>query len=552
MTALGGDSVLQYPTHTELLESSCLPTSSAGTSLDAIIVPAARPAENLKTTIELAKETDARLVVLCSFRTHANEVRALLREHRLREPAVVEMPQEWDSWILGNLETTRWVHDGPGKGVCRTRNSDLSMKRNTGLLLARMLGWERVFFMDDDIRAVPADTVLATVALLGASGHGYRTAGLSVQKYPDNSVVCHARREVGEYQDVFVSGSALAVDCRVPFDFFPDLYNEDWLFFHRDAAEERLATPGSLAEQLPYDPFADPQRAASQEFGDVIAEGLYALLHKGLGPEAADEDYWEQFLESRTAVLHDVIRRLPAARPELREKISKAIGAAQQVLWAITAGMCAEYLAAWQRDLGRWDKRLANLPGASSLDGALETMGLRLGVAWALPEQAVGHPAVKPVVLPGPVHGQSDGHVHLGVEVKTVLDLGPGAGVRLRRPDEPDVLVQPHRGLVGGVYPEHELLDVLVAPVLGSQQVLDEPLAEPSPAQLGGHPYRLDIPGRGRIFPVLVGIGVLTGRDADNPPVTLRHCPFGRFDLVCPVFGRLRIDFLGRSEKGIR
>ena len=90
--------------------------------------------------------------------------------------------------------------------------------------------------------------------------------------------------QVGEHQGVFVSGSVLAVDCRVPFGFFPDLYNEDWLFFYRDAAEERLATSGSLAEQLPYDPFADPQRAAGQEFGDVIAEGIYALLHSGLGP----------------------------------------------------------------------------------------------------------------------------------------------------------------------------------------------------------------------------------------------------------------------------
>jgi hypothetical protein len=188
--------------------------------------------------------------------------------------------------------------------------------------------------------------------------------------------VCHARREVGEYQGVFVSGSALAVDCRVPFDFFPDLYNEDWLFFHRDAAEGRLATPGSLAEQLAYDPFADPQRAASQEFGDVIAEGLYALLHDGRGTEAADEEFWGQFLQSRNAVLDDVIRRLPAARPGLRVEISKAIGAAQQVLWDITPKMCSEYVAAWQRDLGRWGKLLANLRAASSAESALGAMKL--------------------------------------------------------------------------------------------------------------------------------------------------------------------------------
>jgi hypothetical protein len=377
VTAPGGESVLQYSTHAELIESSCPPAPAADAGLDAIVVPAARPAGNLQTAVKLATETDARLIVLCSFRTHADEVRCLLAKHHLRDPAVVEMPQKCDHWMLRNFETTYWVQHGRGKSVCRARNSDLSMKRNIGLLLARMLGWERIFFMDDDIRAVSADTVLSTVSLLGSVGHGYRTAGMSVERFPDNSVVCHARREVGEHQGVFVSGSVLAVDCRVPFGFFPDLYNEDWLFFYRDAAEERLATPGSLAEQLPYDPFADPQRAAGQEFGDVIAEGLYALLHSGLGIEAADEEYWTRFLRHRNGVLDDVARRLPSLRPELRGAISKAISAAQQVLWEITADMCVDYVAAWQRDLELWDKLLANLARTSSTEAALETVGLR-------------------------------------------------------------------------------------------------------------------------------------------------------------------------------
>ena len=377
MTDLGGHSVLQYPTHAGLVNSDCPSVPSVGTSLDAIIVPAARPAENLQTAVRLAKETDARLIVLCSFRTHADDVRSLLAEHSLRDSAVVEMPQECDEWILADFATTQWVHHGPGKGVCGARTSDLSMKRNTGLLLARMLGWEHVFFLDDDIRAITADTVLSTVSLLGVDGHGYRTAGMSVNSYPDNSVVCHARREVGEFQDVFVSGSALAVDCRVPFDFFPDLYNEDWLFFYRDAAEERLATPGSLVEQMPYDPFADPQRAAGEEFGDVIAEGLYALLHSKDGVEAAGEEYWRRFLESRNRVLNDVTKRLANVWPERRGAIGKAIVAARQVLSEITATMCVDYVAAWQLDLQQWDRLAANLPGSvSSIERALEIMGL--------------------------------------------------------------------------------------------------------------------------------------------------------------------------------
>ena len=341
-------------------------------------MPASRPARNLLTAVELARETGARLIVLCSFRTHVDEVRALLAEHPLPEAAVVEMPHDRKGWVLRDFETTRWVKDGRGKGVCGARNSDLSIKRNTGLLLARMLGWDRIFFLDDDIRTVWADTVLSTAALLGPDS-GYRTAGMSVKVFADNSVVCHARREVGDYQDVFVSGSVLAVDCRAPFDFFPDLYNEDWLFFHRDAAAGRLATPGSLAEQLTYDPFADPQRAAGQEFGDVLAEGLYALLHGGQGAEAATENYWRLFLEQRAAVLEDVSRKLSGWEPgRQREKVSKAVGAAQQVLWSITADMCVEYLAAWQRDLGRWEHEvLAKLPReAASISEALPAIGL--------------------------------------------------------------------------------------------------------------------------------------------------------------------------------
>jgi hypothetical protein len=377
VSAPGGHRVLQYSTHAELIEPSYPAPQAVGTGLNAIIVPASRPAKSLQTAAELANATGARLVVLCSFRAHAGEVRALLAEHQLLDPVIVEIPQMCDGWILRNFETTRWVQHGRGNSVCGARNSDLSMKRNTGLLLARMLGWERIFFMDDDIRAVSADALLSTVSLLGAVGHGYRTAGMSVERYPDNSVVCHARREVGEQQGVFVSGSVLAVDCRVPFDFFPDLYNEDWLFFYRDAAQERLATPGSLAEQLTYDPFADPQRAAGQEFGDVIAEGLYALLHRGLGVEAADEEYWKQFLKYREGVLEGVTSRLPNVRPELRGPISKAIGAAQEVHGEVTADMCVEYLAAWQRDLDQWGKLLANLAPAPSIEDALAAVGLR-------------------------------------------------------------------------------------------------------------------------------------------------------------------------------
>jgi hypothetical protein len=60
----------------------------------------------------------------------------------------------------------------------------------------------------------------------------------------------------------------------------------------------------------------------------------------------------------------------------LRAGIRKAMGAAQQVLWAIIPSARADYIAAWQRDLCQWGKLLASLPCAESIEDALEAIGL--------------------------------------------------------------------------------------------------------------------------------------------------------------------------------
>jgi hypothetical protein len=269
-------------------------------------------------------------------------------------------------------------------------------------MIAWMLGWRHIFFMDDDIRGISLDDLISTVSALKTGGAGYRSSGMHVEflhasqrraehfrsssmrvkHFPDNSVVCHARRQVGEDQDVFVSGSVLAVDCTAPFDFFPDIYNEDWLFFYRNVAARELASPGLQAtqmEQMKYNPFADPQRAAREEFGDVIAEGLYSLLHyRDYGAHSPTNEYWERFLGDRNAILERISEQSYKAPPELRGQIDKAILTARETLKAITSDMCVDYVAAWQRDLARWEEQLANLPQPTSVEAALRTLGLPL------------------------------------------------------------------------------------------------------------------------------------------------------------------------------
>jgi hypothetical protein len=55
----------------------------------------------------------------------------------------------------------------------------------------------------------------------------HQVAGMHVRHFPDNSVVCHARRLAGFAQDVFVTGAALGVHCNsLPLSFFPDIYKQ--------------------------------------------------------------------------------------------------------------------------------------------------------------------------------------------------------------------------------------------------------------------------------------------------------------------------------------
>src|SRR5262245_59902052 len=253
--------VRQYSTHRPLVGHAAAASRMA--RLDAIIVPASRVAANLKCAITLARAVRCQLVLLCSRQTQIDDVSQLLASHSFTHATVIQLSSEY-THPLFDFYTSLWA-EFVLPWLCGARSTDLSMKRNVGLIIARLLGWERIFFMDDDIVIRDSADMLRMTAVLGR----YASVGPRVASFPDNSVVCHGHRETGGYQDVHVSGSALAVDCTAPIGFFPNVYNEDWLSFYVDAVERRLGWSDLRANQLRYDPFADPHRAARQEFGDV-------------------------------------------------------------------------------------------------------------------------------------------------------------------------------------------------------------------------------------------------------------------------------------------
>jgi hypothetical protein len=225
----------------------------------------------------------------------------------------------------------------------------------------------------------------------------FSAAGMWVTDFPDNSIVCHANRVTGGSQDVFVSGAALAVDCQGDIDFFPDIYNEDWLFFFDAASKGELGNSYLNATQLYYYPFANAERAAWQEFGDALAEGLYALLHLRRDVGQATSEYWGKFLEARRNFLETVLSRVKQAPPDMQDEITASLQSALKSLSDITPDLCARYVEAWRQDLKSWKQRWAGIREMPSVDAALLELGLETTPAHNL--KRILHPQDRAMLL---------------------------------------------------------------------------------------------------------------------------------------------------------
>jgi hypothetical protein len=323
-------------------------------TVDAIIVPSVRPEGALVEAGRLAAVLDATLLVLCSGYSRARVVPDRLARLSTLRVIAVDFPAAGVPH-LPTLETSTVLGRSPLQ-----RRADTSAKRNLGLVLARMSGWRNVVFLDDDIEVPDAADLQRAAGLLGAhDGVGLRMGG-----FPDNSVVCHANRETGGKQDTFVGGGALAVPADRIDSFFPEVYNEDWFFLLGDDALRPVSQVGHALQRY-YDPFADPDRARGEEFGDVLAEGIFARLDHGL-PIAAETGYWGEFLAARLGLIEGIERRIDRDTPRGVQML-RSLRAAKGRLRSIRPIDCVRYIEAWQNDRKTWRDFIGDLPAADRL-----------------------------------------------------------------------------------------------------------------------------------------------------------------------------------------
>lgn len=390
--------VRQHGTHRDLVgRGSGRSLRANALGLDAIIVPGTRPVAYLDHAVTLARAAKCTLVVLCSHYLNGREVNEYLGARSFTKAIVIDLPSGYSNPLFDFRRLLDIKDQLPS--ACGHHITDLSMKRNVGLVLAKMLGWRRIFFLDDDIRDIAYPDLQRTVDMLRSCS----AVGMWVTEFPDNSIVCHANRMTGGAQDVFVSGAALAVDCERHTGFFPDIYNEDWLFFFDAASEGKLGNSYLNATQLYYYPFANADRAAWQEFGDVLAEGLYALLHLGMNTSQANSGYWSLFREARRDFLEATHTRAQDAPLDIQHEITASVQSALKCLDVIDSDLLAHYVEAWRQDLEDWKRRWAAIPVMSSVDEALAQ--LELATAPADSTRRILHPMDRATILqkPGPV-----------------------------------------------------------------------------------------------------------------------------------------------------
>jgi hypothetical protein len=329
--------------------------------LDAIVVPTIRP-WSISPAIALASDIGCSLVVLCTSPEQAGQ--ATRQCKALVDDVLVTYVTPFTEYeLLGFLTSAH-----PEADIEPSCHVDIARKRNLGLLLARLSGWQTIMFLDDDIRDMTASTVSGAAALTAR----YEAVGFRIGDYPDNSVVCHAHRLAGGAQDVFLGGSALLVDVARTNTLFPPIYNEDWLFLFDAVQRQSVAVTGTFS-QIEYQPFARSARAASEEFGDMIAEGLYRLLHAGGSVTDATHAYWGSVLERRRRLIDHIAEQLL-----LREDRTATVGyalmslaAARKRLADVTEIACLSFVHAWRMDVEAWQTRLAGLPTLGNLADAV-------------------------------------------------------------------------------------------------------------------------------------------------------------------------------------
>jgi hypothetical protein len=367
--------------------------------VDAIVVPTIRSAEHIYSAVQISSDARCHLIMVYTNRPPAGL------------PAILDRFPSARVTVLTVCREARHRLLDLGTSLPQSRESraalDISRKRNLGALVGRACGWTRMLFLDDDIRKLNAAKLCSAAAFLDH----YPVVGLQVGKFPDASVVGHARRLIGRRQEPLVSGGSLLVNPQLLNGYFAPVYHEDWLCVIDHLREGEVAIGGSVG-QWPYLPFTSADRARREEFGDILLAGLLWLIHSrvrknahNVGPiavsdywqEAINPGFWKQILQQRADLIQDIIARLTDMNLADPLPFSSLTAAAQQ-LRELEPADFTRFIEAWLASIAEWRSQLPLLPRIDLPDKAraIEKVIAKLGLAEVVRTHEVRSPSMPP------------------------------------------------------------------------------------------------------------------------------------------------------------
>ena len=361
-------------------------------TITCIVIPTNRSilknSKNIKRIFTLAETHGAAWVLfLCSGEAKRQDLTRLAATHENVNWIGIDGPFAHD----GNYDF-KTTHSPIAYGSTR----DVAQKRNFALLLARLMQWENIFLLDDDIELTPSHLAKAAALLDGDAA----VVGFSAREYPDHSVVVHASSWAHTQIDTFVGGGALGIKTNAPYlSFFPHIYNDDWLFLLLYCLQDQGGlTWAGTTKQKRFNPFRDSERARSEEPGDLLAESLMRLAMAmkidrvapmtpdtilALIGASAGKKFWEHEINQRVLFIRntqDIVRHKKIPSRKKRQAL-QSLAHAVDVLTGVNGlkGLEADTLAAWTKDWiddnTTWNILLQNLPACTNLEAALAHLG---------------------------------------------------------------------------------------------------------------------------------------------------------------------------------
>jgi hypothetical protein len=352
----------------------------------------ATPRRGLRLAAEMARDCETPLLVLCSkdacSRASVEGLDKLLRDLGVVQAQVLQLTPQASPLTTFEVDglwvSQAWRRGGARPGEPRlTVANDVGRKRNVALAAAVAMKAGTVLFLDDDIvieddepegrQAHPRtlDTVRLAAAVASIRSGRLEAVGWPAVDFDDNSVLFRIRAQMGLPQTQFIGAGALLVNTRGVPPFFPSIFNEDWLFLlgylQRRPGDRILGEAGDVHQD--WRPPYSPRRAASEELGDLLGEGLLSQVRPGSIDLAVceEQDFWRDAFSVRRQVREDLQQQVARSGHEQREAMLEALAAIAAVHGVIEQDgfvhlrQLAGYMRTWRRDADRWSERLATL-----------------------------------------------------------------------------------------------------------------------------------------------------------------------------------------------